>query len=137
MIKELFVKYKSIIAYLFWGVVTTVVNIGVFMIWFKMGGNYQVGTIIAWLLSVLVAFFSNKVWVFNSHYGNFADTFREMISFFGARLATLVFDIFFTWFGISVLKWDALVVKVLDNVVVVIANYVLSKLFVFQHGRND
>ncbi|KRM87807.1 GtrA family protein [Lacticaseibacillus thailandensis] len=136
MVRELFVKYKSIIAYLFWGVITTIVNIGVFMIWFQLGGNYQVGTVLAWFLSVLVAFFSNKVWVFNSHYGSFSDTLRELVSFFGARLVTLAMDMLITWIGISLLHWDALVVKILDNVIVVIANYVLSKLFVFRKSKD-
>lgn len=132
MILRLWKKYNSIIAYLFWGVVTTLVNIGVFMLWYHAGGNYQVGTVLAWFLSVLVAFFSNKVWVFNSHYTGVSDTLREMLSFFGARLLTLVIDIVITWLGISILHWDVLVVKIIDNVVVVLANYVFSKLFVFR-----
>lgn len=48
MILRLWKKYNSIIAYLFWGVVTTLVNIGVFMLWYHAGGNYQVGTVLAW-----------------------------------------------------------------------------------------
>lgn len=134
MISRILTKYKSVVAYLFWGVVTTLVNIGVFMLWYKSGGNYQVGTVLAWFLSVLVAFFSNKVWVFNSHYSSVADTLREMLTFFVARIATLGIDIVVTWVGISLLGWNALLVKIIDNVIVVIANYVLSKLFVFKTG---
>ncbi len=56
--------------------------------------------------------------------------------FFGARLVTLAMDMLITWIGISLLHWDALVVKILDNVIVVIANYVLSKLFVFRKSKD-
>lgn len=131
MIKLLWNKYKSIIAYLFWGGVTTLINIGVFMAWLSLGGNYQLGTIIAWIITVLVAYFSNKVWVFGSKYSGLANTLREMGSFFSFRLVTLGMELVITWFGISVLSWAPLLVKVLDNVIVVIANYIFSKLIIF------
>ena len=74
MIKQLWIKYKSIIAYLFWGVVTTVVNLAVFQILSPgLHWNVEVATVIAWFASVLVAYFTNKVWVFGSHYTTVSD----------------------------------------------------------------
>ena len=55
---------KAVIAYLFWGVVTTILNIGIFMLVVKIGINYQVGNVLGWLAAVTVSYFTNKVWVF-------------------------------------------------------------------------
>lgn len=132
MLKELFQKYKSVIAYLFWGVVTTIINIGVFMLWVNFGGNYQVGNVVAWILTVLVAYFSNKFWVFGSSFKGFKSMASEMLSFFFFRSVTLFMDIAITYVGISLLHWDSFIVKILDNVIVVISNYVFSKLYIFK-----
>ena len=132
MIRSMFQKYKSVIAYLFWGVVTTIINIGVFMMWIHFGGNYQVGNVVAWILTVLVAYFSNKFWVFGSSYQGLKAMISEMLSFFFFRGITLIMDIAITYVGISLLNWDSFLVKVLDNVLVVVSNYVFSKLYIFK-----
>ena len=111
MIKQLFKKYKSLISYLFWGVVTTLVNIVVFAVLVdQLHIFYQVSNVIAWFVSVLVAYVSNKLWVFNSHTSTASDLFAEALRFFLMRAATLV----------------------IDNVVVIISNYAFSKLVVFR-----
>ena len=134
---ELWNKYKSVIAYLFWGVVTTIVNIGVFQ-WLSSGihSNYEVATVIAWFVSVLVAYLTNKVWVFGSHYTTVRAFIVEFIKFYFYRALTLLIDIVFMYVGVTLLGFDSaiqqLVVKILDNVVVVIANYIFSKWLIFK-----
>ena len=134
---ELWNKYKSVIAYLFWGVVTTIVNIGVFQ-WLSSGihWNYQLANIIAWFVSVLVAYLTNKVWVFGSHYTTFRAFIVEFIKFYFYRALTLLIDIVFMYVGVTLLGFGSaiqqLVVKILDNVVVVIANYIFSKWLIFK-----
>ncbi|WP_267201558.1 GtrA family protein [Limosilactobacillus kribbianus] len=136
----LFNKYRSIIAYLFWGVVTTVVNIAVFQ--FLSSGihwNYELATVIAWFLSVLVAYFTNKVWVFGSHYSTVKAFVKEFILFYFYRGLTLIMDLIIMYVGVTLLGFDSpiqqLVVKIIDNVVVVIANYVFSKWLIFHDNR--
>lgn len=145
---RLFNKYRSIIAYLFWGVVTTVVNIVVFQ--FLSSGihwNYQLANVIAWFLSVLVAYFTNKVWVFGSHYSTVKAFLKEFFWFYFYRGLTLIMDVIIMYVGISLLKFDSpiqqLIVKIIDNVIVVIANYIFSKWLIFhdnrdivEHGKN-
>ena len=140
MIKQLWEKYKHIIAYLFWGVVTTVINLAVFQILSSgIHWNYEVATVIAWFVSVLVAYFTNKVWVFGSHYTTISDFLVELLRFFVYRALTLVIDIVITFIGISVLGFKdpmgKFIVKVIDNVIVVIANYVFSKWLIFKDNR--
>ena len=140
MIKQLWEKYKHIIAYLFWGVVTTVINLAVFQILSSgIHWNYEVATVIAWFVSVLVAYFTNKVWVFGSHYTTISDFLVELLRFFFYRALTLVIDIVITFIGISVLGFKdpmgKFIVKVIDNVIVVIANYVFSKWLIFKDNK--
>lgn len=140
MIKQLWEKYKHIIAYLFWGVVTTIVNLAVFQILSSgIHWNYEVATVIAWFVSVLVAYFTNKVWVFGSHYTTVGDFLAELFRFFFYRALTLVIDIIITFIGISVLGFkDPLgqfIVKVIDNAIVIIANYVFSKWLIFRDNK--
>lgn len=140
MIKQLWEKYKHIIAYLFWGVVTTVVNLGVFQILSSgIHWNYEVATVIAWFVSVLVAYFTNKVWVFGSHYTTVSDFLVELLRFFFYRALTLVIDIIITFIGISVLGFKdpmgQFIVKVIDNVIVIVANYVFSKWLIFKDNK--
>ncbi|MFT8949934.1 MAG: GtrA family protein, partial [Liquorilactobacillus hordei] len=115
---ELFEKYKQVIAYLFWGGTTTVINIGIFEIWNLQGLNYQVGNVIAWFVSVAVAYISNKLWVFKTPFGSFKESMHESGSFFFYRSVTLLMDIVITWIGITLLGWNTLLVKIIDNVIV-------------------
>lgn len=140
MIKQLWEKYKHIVAYLFWGVVTTVINLAVFQILSSgIHWNYQLANVIAWFVSVLVAYFTNKVWVFGSHYTTVSDFLVEMLRFFFYRALTLVIDIVITFIGISVLGFKdpmgQFIVKVIDNVIVIIANYVFSKWLIFKDNK--
>lgn len=137
----LFNRYRSVIAYLFWGVVTTVVNIVVFQ--FLSSGvhwNYQLANVIAWYLSVLVAYFTNKVWVFGSHYSTVKAFLKEFFWFYFYRGLTLIMDVIIMYVGISLLKFDSplqqLIVKIIDNVIVVIANYIFSKWLIFHDNRD-
>ena len=137
----LFNRYRSVIAYLFWGVVTTVVNIVVFQ--FLSSGvhwNYQLANVIAWFLSVLVAYFTNKVWVFGSHYSTVKAFLKEFFWFYFYRGLTLIMDVIIMYVGISLLKFDSplqqLIVKIIDNVIVVIANYIFSKWLIFYDNRD-
>lgn len=137
----LFNRYRSVIAYLFWGVVTTVVNIVVFQ--FLSSGvhwNYQLANVIAWFLSVLVAYFTNKVWVFGSHYSTVKAFLKEFFWFYFYRGLTLIMDVIIMYVGISLLKFDSplqqLIVKIIDNIIVVIANYIFSKWLIFHDNRD-
>lgn len=131
--KDLIKKNQAIILYLVFGVLTTVVNIGVFAFFETYTNwNYQIGTVIAWIASVLVAFFTNKVWVFSSGYTTWRAFWRELGSFFFFRLLTYFMEVIIMWVGVSLMKDNAILVKVADNVIVVIVNYVFSKLIIFK-----
>lgn len=128
----LFKKYQNIIAYLFFGGLTTLINMVVFYIFdTQLGWNYQLANFIAWLLSVLFAFFTNKVWVFGSSYTTIKAFFKELWSFFFFRGLSYFMDAGIMFIGISLLHANSNLTKLIDQVVIVLLNYIFSKFFIF------
>ena len=126
--KELIYKNKEILLYLIFGVLTTVVNIVVYYISAELLGiHYLISNALAWFLSVLFAYITNRKYVFNSHNKN---VIKEMISFFGSRLATGVLDMALMWVLVNNHLLNDMISKVVVNVIVIVLNYVLSKLVV-------
>ncbi len=132
-IKQLWQQYASVISYLVFGVLTTVVNIGVFDVLDTYAHwNYQVATVLAWFISVLFAYITNKLWVFDSKTTTSQALMTELGSFFFFRILSLFMDMAMMWLGISVLHASPLLTKVVDNVVIVVVNYLFSRVFIFK-----
>ena len=133
-IEELIRKYQDVLPYLIFGVLTTVVNI--ISYWFMAHLLYlgvMVSTVIAWILSVLFAYITNRTWVFHSKTRGTQEIFREIVSFFSCRLATGVIDWGCMLVFVDVLGWWDLGVKVAANITVIVLNYLASKLLIFKH----
>lgn len=130
---DLFKKYKFIILYGIFGVLTTVINIAVYGIFYSvLDVSNVISNIIAWVISVLFAFITNKLWVFESKSFNFKLFVKELGSFTVCRVATGVLDLGIMFVGVDLLKGPAIILKILSNVIVIILNYILSKLLVFK-----
>lgn len=127
-----FEKYKALILYGIFGVTTTIVNVVSYALFLFVGINVQIAVVVSWLLAVIVAYLTNRVWVFNSGAVTKVELLREFISFMIARLATLVVEMVIIWFGVQLLNQDPIVWKIIDNIVVIILNYIISKLIVFK-----
>lgn len=131
-------KYKEGILYLFFGALTTFVNIISYTIIAKlMHIDYLVSNVIAWILSVLFAYVTNKKYVFESKTTTKKELLKEMSSFFVARILSLLLDMVVMYIGISLLHINDIVIKVLSNVLVIIANYFMSKLFIFNKEKKN
>lgn len=127
-------KYWSILSYLFFGVVTTVVNMVVYYLCYHTWGlSSDLSTVIAWVLSVLTAFLTNKPFVFGSHDWSMKVLLPEAGSFFGCRLGSGVLELVLMHITVEMLGWPGMLMKLLVNVLVVIINYVASKLLVFRN----
>ncbi|AXX65308.1 GtrA family protein [Bombilactobacillus bombi] len=132
--KNLIKKYWDVISYLIFGGLTTLINLLVFYelyTWHHILG-YQVANVIAWLLSVIFAYLTNKQFVFNSHQSSKKAVLKELESFFFFRFLSLIIDMGILKVGIGIMQANSLIVKLLDNIIVVIANYVFSKVFIFK-----
>lgn len=131
--KKLLQQYRDVILYLFFGVCTTGVNVAVY--WFvahPLSMEVMPSTIVAWFAAVLFAYFTNRRWVFHSTAITEGERFREILSFFGCRLATGVVDWACMYLFVDVLLWNDVFVKFAANVLVIILNYIASKLLIFR-----
>lgn len=128
---------KEIIAYLVFGVLTTLVNIVVYWVAaHPLGIKTVPSSIIAWIAAVLFAYVTNRIWVFHSETSGRSGILREMFYFFSARLATGVIDWVFMYVTVDMLSFNDVYMKVIANVIVVILNYVASKLLIFRKPEN-
>lgn len=117
--------------YLIFGTLTAAVNIVVYYLFSNIiYMNYLFSNAVAWFLSVLFAYITNRKYVFNS---NSAQIFKEALSFFSSRLATGLLDMFLMWFLVNFNLLNDVISKIVVNVIVVILNYILSKLIVFKN----
>ena len=136
MLKKLAVKYKDMIAYLVFGVLTTLVNIAVYWAAAHLLGIPTVpATVAAWVAAVLFAYLTNRRWVFHSEASGSAEIGREILRFFAARLATGIFDWVFMYVTVDRLHADDVTMKVIANIVVIISNYILSRTLVFRRTK--
>ncbi len=131
---ELLKKHKQIILYLVFGVLTTVVNIVAYWVFaYPLSLNTILSTILAWLLSVVFAFVTNKFFVFEKKTSK--NLAYEILTFFASRLLTGGLDTLIMFVFVDILLANDILIKVISNIVVIILNFVLSKIIVFKKER--
>lgn len=143
-IKELYLKYKEIINYLIFGVLTTIVSLATkYLLLFTIldasnAVQLQVAVITSWIAACLFAYITNRIWVFES---KSKEIIKEMTKFFTARLFTLglemlIMFIFVTALGLNSDGW-VIVWTLVSQVIITIGNYILSKLIVFKNKKKE
>ncbi len=133
---SLFLKYRETILYLFFGGLTTLINIASYWALTKIFYvDYMVATALAWLLSVLFAFVTNKLFVFDSKSLVATLVLKELVLFVGARLFSGALDMGMMYLFVDVLQVNDMVVKILSNIIVIVVNYILSKLIIFKKKK--
>lgn len=134
-IRELFNKYKEVIMYLIFGVLTTVVSLVSYYLLTitilnpESGLQLQIANILSWIISVAFAYITNRKYVFESKSKEFV---KEISSFVGGRVVTLLMDMAIMFIFVTVLHLNDKVFKLVSQVVVIVANYIISKIFVFK-----
>ena len=135
-VKSVFNRYRDIIAYLFFGACSMLANIAAYYACYHVIGFSNVcSTAIAWLVAVLVAFITNKLWVFGSKTFAANVLARELLSFFSCRIATGLLDVGIMYVAVDCLAGNEILWKIIANIIVIVLNYVASKLVIFK--RND
>lgn len=134
-IKDLYLKYKEIINYLFFGVLTTIVSLSTYYIAVKTFLNpeiplqLQTANVLSWIAGVTFAYITNRKYVFESKENN---KLKEASKFASSRFTTLLLDMLIMWLGVTMLHFNDKIIKLISQVLVVVGNYILSKLFVFK-----
>jgi putative flippase GtrA len=131
-----FWKQKEVITYLFWGVMTTIVNYAVYFICTRiMQTGYLAANLTAWIFAVLFAYVTNKLFVFCTCWNSGSRLLRELISFVTGRVASLVIETMILYLFIDLMQFNDIIVKLFSNVIVVILNYIFAKLFTFRKNK--
>lgn len=126
-------KYKEMLLYLFFGGLSFIVSIATYAL-FNVGMNINelIANVLSWIITVMFAFLTNRVWVFQSPTNGVAEFVKQMLVFYSGRVITLVVEevillVFITWLG-----FNSMLIKVIAQVIVILLNYVISKLVVFR-----
>lgn len=153
-LKNLFVKYKEIILYLVFGVLTTVVDYLVYKPITMLAPDSEIVVTVAkaaaWVAAVIFAFVTNKLWVFEDKRWTKDPLVHQMLSFLAARVFTGILSLVITYFGMKLLKsWDWFmnlpllgehasdVIWLIQAVLTVVLNYIFSKLWIFRKEKSD
>ncbi len=136
-LKDIYIKYKNIVLYLLFGVCTTAVNV---IIYWISAHLLQIGTMfsttIAWVIAVLFAYITNRRWVFCSDVTGIKEIIREVISFFTCRLVTGGVDWGCMFLFVNVIGINDILIKFMANIIVIVLNYIASKLIIFTQKVN-
>lgn len=131
-ILDLYYKYREIIDYIFFGGLTTLVNVVVFFIFDTiLGWPYLVANAIAIILSILFAYVTNKLYVFKTSTNDLRENIYEFIKFVGFRLLSGLVDMASMWILVDLIFIDTNIAKLFTQFIVVVLNYVFSKFFIF------
>ena len=133
-LRSLIEKYWDILTYLVFGVLTTVVNYAVYLPVYNFCGiSAAVSNIIAWVVAVVFAFLTNKPFVFHSHDWSAKTVVPELTKFVSCRIASGVLETVILFLAVDCMNWDGNIWKLITQVLVIIINYVGSKLLVFRN----
>lgn len=131
-IRKMIEKYWDVLSYLFFGVLTTAVNFLVYSpLYYGAELSATLSNCIAWVVAVAFAFLTNKPFVFKSHDWSVKTVLPELSKFVGCRIGSGVLETVIIGITVDWLCWNGMLMKILTSVIVVIVNYVGSKLLVF------
>lgn len=136
LIVEMYKKYEDVILYLFFGGLTFLISIGSYYIFaetFEM--HYMVANVISWIIAVLFAYVTNRIFVFKSNARGMKQIIKELWLFIACRLTTGGIEVVIMFLGVSLMSINDMIVKVIAQIIVILSNYVFSKLIIFKKNN--
>ena len=132
-VRTLIIKYWDIVSYLFFGVCTTIVNYLIYIPCYNFWGmSATVSNMIAWVVAVAFAYLTNKPFVFRSFDWSAKTVIPELTKFVGCRIGSGAAETLILFLAVDLLGWNGNIWKLITQVMVVILNYIGSKLLVFR-----
>lgn len=124
---------RELILYSIFGVLTTLINILAYSaLYYRMDVANTPANVISWVVAVIFAYVTNRIWVFKSRKKKFLP---ELIGFFGCRALTGILDVVLMYTAVDILLLEGGLMKILSNIIVIVLNYVFSKTIIFKKGR--
>lgn len=129
----LYKKHEEGFNYLIFGFLAFVLNYILYFVFADMlSMHYMAATVISWVLTVVFAYWTNRTFVFKSQNKDISAVVKEFISFIGARVATEVLEIVLMYVMVDMLAINDKISKLVCQTIVILANYVLSKIWIFK-----
>lgn len=129
-------KYKETISYLIFGILSTIVNIATYVFFSRIIKiNFMISNIIAWFVAVIFAYITNKFFVFESKNINIKFILKEITSFMSLRILSGLTELILMYIMINIMLINDFIVKIITNIVVVILNFIFSKLIIFKNKK--
>ena len=132
---SIYKKYEEIINYLITGAIGVAISVASYAISRKIGFGLFESNIISWIIAVLSMYILNKLFVFKSKCTGKKELLKEFVSFISARIFTFFVETFILWLGADILKINDILVKIIAQIVIIILNYILSKLWIFNKNK--
>lgn len=140
--KKMYFKYEEAVNYLFFGFLAFLVNMVAYAVAARVLGADNdkvvlvlVATAFAWVVAVLFAYWTNRRFVFKSHVTDQAGIRKEFTSFIGARVVTGIMELVIMYVMVDIADINDMISKLVCNVIVIVSNYIFSKLWVFKKKK--
>lgn len=126
-------KTREVLLYLFFGGLTFLISMFMFIILNKfMNMNELSANVYSWVVAVLFAFITNKLYVFTSPKTSFVNNLKQLVTFSSGRVMTLILEEGILYIFVMVLGFPGIAIKFIAQVIVIVLNYIISKIFVFR-----
>lgn len=137
LIQHLWKKYEEAMNYLFWGGVAFVLSVILFYLFANVMGLYeQIANILSWIICVIFTYLTNRFFVFKSKIKGLKRIGKEFSDFVTARILTLVMENLILFVMIDLLTIHNMIAKLAGQFVVIVSNYILSKLWIFRKEKD-
>ena len=133
-----YLKHKEILLYLFFGLISFLISVGTYALFTEvLHVNVLIANIIAWILSVSFAYISSRIWVFENTATGGKAVIAEIGKFVSGRLGTLAIEELILYIFITRMGLNSMAVKLAATIIVIILNYVISKIWVFRAKESN
>lgn len=138
MISKIWSKFvnQEAVTYILFGVMTTLVDWVTYAVLREIGIGYRIATVVSWIIAVVFAFVTNKIFVFQSYKFHLSYLWKEFISFVSCRAATGIFTLLVMIVLVEWMHLNEFFGKVIISAISLVLNYLLSKLYIFKNNRD-
>lgn len=131
-IPSLYKQYREGMLYLFFGGLAFLLNVFLFTVFINIKIDELIANIIAWIITVLFAYITNTIWVFSAKPKLMKQLLIQIFQFFSGRVVTLIIEEVMLLVFITILGINAMLIKFIAQIVVIVGNYIISKIWVYR-----
>ena len=136
LIWDIYHKKEEVWNYLISGAFGFVISIVSYWLFRKIGLSLEISNVLSWIIAVISMYLTNKFFVFKTKCNTKKEVIKEFISFIAARIFTLIAETVILYLGFNFLHFNDIIVKIFAQIIVIILNYVFSKIFIFKKQKS-